>query len=324
MRKTKWPFVSFIVCTYNCKDNAIRCFSSIKEQDYEGKIEMLALDGGSSDGTIEVCKKLGVKVIHNPEQYPEGKGRGKWLGFRKAKGEIVIFVDSDNKLVEKDWIKQMVNPLLVDESVNFSISRMLINKKDKMINRYLSLIGTDPVAAYKSIDALLALKKLNLIDKGDYYVYDITTKNFIITGGYYFTVRKKTLDKIGGYTQDTDVVYKLAEKNMARVAIPKKAHVHHLISDSIINFTKKKFWWANVYFKTQIHGREFKWIPDNEKEKTKLKKIILKNIFIIPETITGVKLMIRDKESAWLLHPMMSFLTTTAYLAAYMNVKLRN
>ena len=320
----KCPSVSFIVCTYNCKDNAIRCFSSIKKQDYSGKVEMLALDGGSTDGTIEACKKLGVKVINNPAQYPEGEGRGKWLGFRKAKSEIVIFIDSDNKLVEKDWIKQMINPLLVDKSVNFCISRMLVNKKDKMINRYLSLIGTDPVAAYKSIDALLALKKLKLIDKGEYYVYNITLKNFIITGGYYFTVRKKTLDKIGGYTQDTDVVFKLAKNNMTRVAIPKKAHVHHLISDSIINFTKKKFWWANVYFKTQIHGREFKWIPDNEKEKIKLIKIILKNILIIPETITGIKMALRERESAWFLHPIMSFLTTMAYLSAYMNVKLRN
>lgn len=323
-RKERWPSVSFIVCTYNCRDNAIRCFSSIKKQEYDGKVEMLALDGGSSDGTIDVLKKIGVRVIHNPAQYPEGKGRGKWLGYRKAKGEIVIFIDSDNKLVEKNWIKQMINPLLKDKTVNFSICRMLVNKEDKMINRYLSLIGTDPVAAYKSIDSLLALKKLKLIDKGDYYIYDITTKNFIITGGYYFTIRKKTLDKIGGYTQDTDVVYNLAKNNMARVAIPKRAHVHHLISNSIINFMKKKFWWANVYFKTQIHNREFKWIPDNKKEKIKLIKVILKNIFFIPETITGIKMALENRESAWVLHPIMSWLTTIAYLSAYMNVKLRN
>ena len=193
-----------------------------------------------------------------------------------------------------------------------------------MINRYLSLIGTDPVAAYKSIDALLSLGKLKLIDRGDYYVYDITAKNFIITGGYYFTVRKKTLDKIGGYTQDTEVVYNLAKKNMARVAIPKRAHVHHLISDGIVNFTKKKFWWANVYFKTQIHGRKFKWIPDNKEDKIKLIKVILKNIFLVPETITGIKMTLKDKETGWLLHPIMSFLTTVAYLSAYINVKLRN
>ena len=73
-----WPSVSFIVCTYNCKDNAERCFKSMINQEYpKNKVEMLALDGGSTDGTIELSKNLGVNVIHNPKKYPEGKGRGK-------------------------------------------------------------------------------------------------------------------------------------------------------------------------------------------------------------------------------------------------------
>src|SRR3989344_45722 len=137
MKETKWPTVSFIVCTYNCRDYTKRCFDSIKNQDYPGKIEMIAVDSYSTDGTIEILKKL----------------------------------------------------------------------KDKIINRYLSLIGTDPFVDYKSIDSLLSLGKLKLIDRGDYWTYHITPDDFIITGGYYFAIKRDTLKKIGGYTQDTDVVY---------------------------------------------------------------------------------------------------------------------
>ncbi len=317
MTKENWPSVSFVVCTYDCKDYSKRCFSSMLAQDYpEGKIEILALDGGSTDGTIEQAKEMGAKVIHNPARYPEGRGRGKWLGFRKAKGEIVIFIDSDNKLVERDWLKQMVSPLVNDKEVNFSICRMAVVKSDSLINQYLSLMGTDPVAAYKSIDSLLALRRLKLVDNGDYYTYRITPKNFIITGGYYFAVKKETLEKIGGYTQDTDVVYNLAKKNMANVAIPKRAHVHHWIIDSMSNFVGKKIWWAKVYFQKQREGRDFDWIPQGS-EKAKLGMIMASNLLFIPPLFTGIKMFVKDKEPAWLLHPVMSWLTTFAYLYAF-------
>jgi len=322
-RSEKWPSVSFVVCTYNCKDYAKRCFTSMLNQDYpQKKIEILALDGGSTDGTIELAKKMGVKVINNPAKLPEGRGRGKWLGFRKAKGEIVIFVDSDNKLVEKDWLKQMVSPLINDPNVNFAICRMSVVKSDKLINRYLSLMGTDPIAGYKSIDSLLALRKLKLVDKGDYYTYTITPKNFIITGGFYFAVKKKTLQKIGGYTQDTDVVYNLAKSGMGTVAIPKKAHVHHLIIKSVNQFLKKKIWWAKVYFRKQRKGRDFDWIPSSPWEKIKLGTVMMSNLLVVPQLIVGIEMAIKDRESSWLLHPFIGWLTAFAYCYAYITSKL--
>src|SRR3989338_1000341 len=103
--KTRWPSVSFIVCTYNCRDYAERCFKSIKEQDYPGKIEIIASDGSengySNDGTLEVLKKLKVKIVR-AKNLPEGKNGAKRVGYKNATGKVVIFIDSDNRLVEKD------------------------------------------------------------------------------------------------------------------------------------------------------------------------------------------------------------------------------
>ncbi|MCX8082123.1 MAG: glycosyltransferase family 2 protein [bacterium] len=317
-----WPKISFIVCTYNCKNNAERCFTSIKKQKYPGEIELIASDGGSADGTVELLQNMGIKVFYNKEKYPEGKGRGKWLGYIHSSGDILIFIDSDNALVEDTWLMEMVKPLINDPYINFCICRMAVVKTDKAVNRYLSLIGTDPFVSYKSIDSLLALRKLKLIDRGDYWVYKITLDNFIITGGYYFTIWKKTLDIIGGYTHDTDVVYNLAKNNISTVAIPKNAHLHHLISDSIVQFTRKKFWWATVYFSIQKEGRDFTWMPTTKKEKIWLGMRTIKNLLFIPELLTGIKMWIIDKEPAWLLHPLMVFLTTGAYFSAYVKSTL--
>jgi len=318
----KLPKVTFIVCTYNCRENAKNCFTSIKEQDYPGKVELIASDGGSTDGTVEMLESMGVKVLFNKEKYPEGRGRGKWLGYKNATGDIVIFIDSDNTLVEKTWLREMVKPLATDTSVNFCICRMAVVKTDKAINRYLSFIGTDPFVTDKSIDSLLALGKLKLTDKGDYYTYNITKENLILTSGFYFTIWKKNLDAIGGYTQDTDVVFNLAQKGIANVAIAKYAHVHHLVSDSIITFTKKKYWWADIYFRIQIHGRDFHWIPADRKGRLKIMLKIVKNFLFIPELVTGVKMSVRYREPAWLLHPVVVWLTTMSYVLAYLKNKI--
>lgn len=324
MKKEKWPSVSFIVCTYNCKDYAERCFKSIKEQDYPGKIEMIASDGSekghSTDGTVEVLKGLGVKIVR-AYGLPEGKAGAKYYGYKEAKGEIIIFIDSDNKLMEKDWTRKMVNPVINDKEVNFAICRMAVVREDIAINRYLSLIGTDPFVDYKSIDSQLALKKLKLIDKGEYYLYKMNSENFLITGGYYFTAKKETLEKIGGYTQDTDVVYNLVRNNLGNVAIVKDVHLHHLITKGTMNFFKKKIWWGRIYFEKQKNNRDFSWMPQTYNEKLMLYWIIIYNLLFFPKLITGIKRAIIDKESAWLLHPYISFITTIAYIYAYLTSK---
>jgi len=50
----EWPKITFVVCTYNCKENARRCFMSINKQNYPGDVELIACDGGSSDGTWSI------------------------------------------------------------------------------------------------------------------------------------------------------------------------------------------------------------------------------------------------------------------------------
>ena len=256
-------------------------------------------------------------MVLTKEKYPEGKGKAKWLGYQKAKNDIVIYTDSDTKLIGASWIKHMVKPLIEDESISLSICRMAILKQDKPINRYLSYIGTDPFLISRSLDPLLALNKLKLIDKGDYFIYKITTDNFINIGSYCLAAKKKALDKIGGYTHDVEVSYLLAKNNLGKIAISKNATIHHLISDSIIRFTKKKYWWANVYFETQRFNREFTWMPNTLNQKIKLILIFVKNFSFILAAFVGVRMSIKYRELAWLLHPVMVWLTSASYLLSY-------
>ncbi len=65
-------------------------FQALQKMGYE--TEVLVVDGKSEDKTREIAQKMGAKVIISERGY----GRQYKVGFKKAKGEIIVTADSDN------------------------------------------------------------------------------------------------------------------------------------------------------------------------------------------------------------------------------------
>lgn len=64
-------------------------FNGLKEMGYE--IELLVIDGGSSDRSVDLAKSKGAKVLVSERGY----GRQYRFGFEHANGEIIVTADSD-------------------------------------------------------------------------------------------------------------------------------------------------------------------------------------------------------------------------------------
>lgn len=98
------PLVSIIVPVYNTKEYLKDCVDSILNQTEEN-IEVLLVDDGSTDGSADICDEYAeldfrVKVFH---QENSGVSSARNKGLREAKGEWIMFADSDDWL-EKDAI----------------------------------------------------------------------------------------------------------------------------------------------------------------------------------------------------------------------------
>ncbi|MBU4246011.1 MAG: glycosyltransferase family 2 protein [Nanoarchaeota archaeon] len=61
--------------------------------------EVIAVDGGSKDGTIEFFKKQGIKVVVQKER---GRGRGFMYGLQNAKGDYILYFSPDGNENPKD------------------------------------------------------------------------------------------------------------------------------------------------------------------------------------------------------------------------------
>lgn len=91
--------VSVIVPCYNVKKYLGKCLKSISNQTY-GKLEILLIDDGSTDGTSALCDIFSgvdkrIRVFHKKNG---GVSSARNVGIQNAKGEYIMFVDPDDTI----------------------------------------------------------------------------------------------------------------------------------------------------------------------------------------------------------------------------------
>ncbi|MBN9389130.1 MAG: glycosyltransferase family 2 protein [Chloroflexi bacterium] len=86
--------VSVIIPVYNEVTNIARVIGEIKAlpPDPAYTLEILVVDGGSKDGTVEAARSAGARVLPQKER---GYGAACYTGFEASTTEIVVFLDGD-------------------------------------------------------------------------------------------------------------------------------------------------------------------------------------------------------------------------------------
>lgn len=93
----EYPKLSIVIPSYNQGIYLEKCLTSIFDQDYPN-LEVILIDGGSNDSTLDVIKKYQSKLSYWVSEKDKGQTDAINKGFAKCTGEIFNWLNSDDYL----------------------------------------------------------------------------------------------------------------------------------------------------------------------------------------------------------------------------------
>ncbi len=123
--------ISVIIPTKNGMPYIRDCLSSIFNQQFTYKFEVICVDSGSVDGTLEVIKRYPVRLFTIlPKDFNHGLTRN--FAIDKANSEFVVILTQDAVPYGKYWLTKMVDNFS-DELVAGVYCRQIPRKEDDII-----------------------------------------------------------------------------------------------------------------------------------------------------------------------------------------------
>ena len=182
--------VSVVIPCFNERDTIEQVVNSVRNSPIQN-IEIIVVDDGSTDGTIDVLKEkvagLADQIIYQPAN--RGKGAALRTGFAAATGDIILVQDADLEYSPSDY-PALLQPIFSGNADVVFGSRFLGGRPHRVLyfwhmvgNRFLTLLSnmftnlnlTDLETCYKVFRAPL-LKNLDLRERGFGFEPEITAK----------------------------------------------------------------------------------------------------------------------------------------------------
>lgn len=112
--------LSIIIPAYNAEAYLPQCLDSILAQEHQG-CEVIVVDDGSTDGTAALLEHYpDVKVVH---QANRGMSTARNRGLDEARGEYILFVDSDD-LLTAGALETLVADLSGEDIISFNANKL--------------------------------------------------------------------------------------------------------------------------------------------------------------------------------------------------------
>jgi cellulose synthase/poly-beta-1,6-N-acetylglucosamine synthase-like glycosyltransferase len=221
------PGVSIIVPTLNSESTIDECLRSILELDYPKQLlEVIVIDGGSTDSTTELAKAHPVKFVYSQLNPPAAYN----LVLKDIKNPIIGLIDSDAK-VEKQWLRKLVKHLDDPKAAGASGTVETWNR-GKLVPR---VIGYELSYRYRRLPGT---------------VERVATMNLLL--------KKQVTVEIGGFDEalptqyDTDIGARLAQAGY-RIAFDPEAICYHFHRPTLRKFFKQQYKYGQntwkLYFK---------------------------------------------------------------------------
>jgi cellulose synthase/poly-beta-1,6-N-acetylglucosamine synthase-like glycosyltransferase len=207
------PFVSIIIPVFNGQRTIQKCLDAVLTQDYgKERYEVIVVDNNSTDDTPQIVSQYPVQLLY--ERDMQGPHAATNTGIHEAKGEILVFTDSDCVPVS-DWLSRLVAPFS-DPDVVAAGGRIEAYQPTTRIERFLQ----NEVQLFRNCMRLSA---------------DFPAS--IITGNAAY--RARTLHQVGLFNAnlytgaEVDLAWRVQLQTEKKIAYVDQAIVYHIFTPTL-------------------------------------------------------------------------------------------
>lgn len=172
------PKFSVIIPVYNTEKYLKKCLDSVFNQSFSD-YEVIVVNDGSTDGSIDIINEYKVELINLEKKETIGPSYARNLGVSKAKGEYILFLDSDD-YYEPDLLQKINDSLDSD----YDLVRFDIQYDKKGIKEKIS--GSNSTEVYNSgIAAFNGICSFSIVESPCCYAFN---RKFFLNHGFEFKV----------------------------------------------------------------------------------------------------------------------------------------
>ena len=129
--------ISIVIPVKDGGEGLGRCLEAISRQrlDRDEPVELVVVDSGSSDGSVELARAHGARVQEiPPQEFSHGASRN--LGASLSRGELLVFLSQDATPVDERWLATLTRPLREDALLAGVYGRQVANDDATPPERY--------------------------------------------------------------------------------------------------------------------------------------------------------------------------------------------
>lgn len=319
---TAKPLFSIIIPTLNNELIISKCLGSIRSQTFKN-VEIVVADGHSTDKTREICLNYGATIIDNDEILAEPGVRA---GLKASAGKYCMVMAADNELLDSQAVDNIVAIFTKHPQVVAVIPQHESTDEDNLITKYTNTF-TDPYSHYVYLDAANGRTFSKIYNKiyvdSIYSIYDfksnISPPLIALAQGFSFHKNLFPYDQHKG--DDIVPIMELLQSGH-QLAYANGIPVGHHTIRGLGHFIRKTRWATHNALTKKAYGMSSRSKYLSSEQKMRQATWPIYGISFIGPFLFSIYQCIRSRNSMWLLHAPLSFISVWASIYELMRYNL--
>lgn len=182
------PKITVIVAVFNGVRTISQCLDSIVQQNYPDK-EIIVIDGGSTDGTVNLLKNYKLKIDYLVSEPDQGIYNAWNKGLAQAHGDWICFLGSDDYLWDLNVLEKMAERLaLIPSNILVAYGQIMLLSSD---DRSLYTVGKPWEVVKKRFKHEMSVPHPGLAHHRSLFkLHGVFNESFHIVGDYELLLRE--------------------------------------------------------------------------------------------------------------------------------------